>query len=1006
MHILSTFLDSKEVERIGKSFFLFCEKIFPSFLYPRKIIFATKMSKEKTKDPQKISLEKMGLRSAKAVALHILQENTHESNFVPDISNAPYLRGNLGRTHLAPIPGFPPFCDDMYVYGRLGEKDAVWVGNQVRCTSGTNGSASLFVSRISNLCQEVWPRAEYKYIHVSLVHTVRLGSGGKICETIAGIEKDSNGKLERQWRKLYGNPVAFFLSKLDVSEVPLPQLLGGLPRFQQLLAANCMGLYQLDCTQDFSGTLDRSKLVEHLVENHNFFQQGNIPSEDSQGCILDNTNSVGNHVCTFCQTIGGRATTTKFYNKFVSQIEAGDVRSQFGGHMSGVVASTNEHLRQTLAHPDIVSRGCTRVEISIYGCTAEEFSPKNFEALLEEIVDLATPKGPGLFLVVPLHLLWKNYANCLDRCFVLADRCQGSIYVAWSGNSKTGRVQGVVVRPTSAMVRDSKSWNRAVEWTMADFALRRCPIFFSEICSEKDGVVEFSPLQCFSKDAPTILCAANRPCELHIDGPNLEEKMPPTPRLEWCWRSQKPQRIGVALPSCELVEVPIELEGRQLSKLSARNRLSRLEELEEANSRILRKEEMQEATQLWDSRQRDFERLVEATKQAWEEKEKKKELLQEIRDTNPWAEKVSDHVQKEVFVLALLHPKSGSKKVLLQDGEGDRFWVWCRAGLEEILENQAKAKVFERKENFFPKTTLFWIPFLPTDERPGLQIRIAPTKSFWTAEGKKIHWNPLEVLSTPNIQDLESLREILYNREMQELLQQRKGLEKEIEKTNPKLERGLAPKRQKDCCPALDMEPGYYTVLRYAETAAHGKRRTILYLSPRDDLGKCDPQNQKPVRGVFLQEEVEKLACPLEKLEGQRIVCHLGKEKTTRAKKKCRLAQLFVLENKEDSGISQFPRNIETKIFSRNTFWRCRTRCKVGFGVWAWKERKERKNCCFARYLERYVFFARYLERYVFFARYLERYVFCLVLCTLAGIVHGSRIGCQNGGSRFRFFTL
>ena len=59
----------------------------------------------------------------------------------------------------------------------------------------------------------------------------------------------------------------------------------------------------------------------------------------------------------------------------------------------------------------------------------------------------------------------------------------------------------------------------------------------------------------------------------------------------------------------------------------------------------------------------------------------------------------------------------------------------------------------------------------------------------------------------------------------------------------------------------------------------------------------------------------------------------------------------------------------------------------VGFGVWAWKERKERKNCCFARYLERYVFFARYLERYVFFARYLERYVFCLVLCTLAGIV-------------------
>ena len=887
----------------GKKKVLFQNFFLFRFLEKRKKIFATKMSKvfaTDEKEPQKISLEKMGVRSAKAIALHILQENTHESNLVPDISNAPYLRGNLGRTHLAPIPGFPPFCDDMYVYGRLGEKDSVWVGNQVRCTSGPNGSASLVVSRISNLCQEVWPRAEYKYIHVSLVHTVRLGSGGKICETISRIERDSNGKLERQWRTLYGNPIAFFVAKLDVSEIPLPKLLAGLHLFQQLLSGNCMGLYQLDCTQDFSGTLDRSKLVEHLVENHNFFQQGNIPSENSQGCILDNTNSVGNHVCTFCQTIGGRTTTTKFYNKFVSQIEAGDVRSQFGGHMSGVVASTNEHLRQTLAHPDVLSRGCTRLEISIYGCTAEELSPKNFEEMLEEIVGLATPEGPGLFVVLPLHFLWKNYANCLDRCFVLADRCQGTIYVAWSGNSKTGRVQGVVVRPTSAVAQNQKTWNRAIEWTMADFALRRCPIFFSEICKEKDGVVEFSPLRCFSKDAPTILCAANRPCELHIDGPNLEEKMPPTSKLEWCWRTQKVQRIGVALPSCELVEVPMELEGRQLSKLSTRNRLSRLEELEEANSRILRGEEMRLATQLWGKHQRDFERLVEATKQAWEEQEKKKELLREIRDTDPWAEKVADHVQEEVFVLAFSKKESGSSKVLLQT-EGREFWVWCTKGLERILENQRK--VFEKKENFLPKTTLFWIPFFPTEERPGLQIRILPTKSFWSAQGKQIHWNPLEVLSIPNKKDLESLREILQNQETLDLLQQRKSLEKEIEKTNSKLERGLAPPRQKDCCSALDMEPGYYTVLRYAETVAHGKRRTIFFLSPRDSLGRCDLQNQKPVRGVFLQEEVEKLACPLEKLEGQRMVCHLGKEKTTRTKKKCRLAQLFVLE--EDSGISK-----------------------------------------------------------------------------------------------------
>ena len=274
---------------------------------------------------------------------------------------------------------------------------------------------------------------------------------------------------------------------------------------------------------------------------------------------------------------------TKLYNKFVSQIEAGDVRGQFGGHMSGVVASTNDHLRQTLAHPDVLARGCTRVEISIYGCSVEELSPARADNMLARALQLATPEGDGadtgLFVVQPLAKLWENYASCLDRCLVLADRPQGKIYVSWSGNSKTGRTQGVLVPPTKAKVEDDVAWRKAIAWAMADFALRRCPIVLAEIRAVVDGVVEFAPLQCYTKDAPTILCASTRPCELHIDGPNLQELLPPTPTLEFRWRTQKAQRIGVALPSCELVEVPAMLEGRHLSTLSTRGRVSRLLEL-------------------------------------------------------------------------------------------------------------------------------------------------------------------------------------------------------------------------------------------------------------------------------------------------------------------------------------------------------------------------------------------------------------------------------------------
>ena len=165
--------------------------------------YKTKQQKQQIRNPiyipnmeaQRATLAEMGLRAAKAIANHLLQENTHESNLVSDIAYAPYLRDNRGRTHLATIPGFPPFCDDQYIYGRLQARDVVRVGKQVSCTTGDTGSASLVVGRISNLAQEVWPRAEHKYIHVSIANTVGVGAGGKICETIQAIEAGSDGKL-------------------------------------------------------------------------------------------------------------------------------------------------------------------------------------------------------------------------------------------------------------------------------------------------------------------------------------------------------------------------------------------------------------------------------------------------------------------------------------------------------------------------------------------------------------------------------------------------------------------------------------------------------------------------------------------------------------------------------------------------------------------------------------------------------------------------------------------
>ena len=57
------------------------------------------------------TFQSMGLRSEKAVSAHLLLENAHESYLVSDISKVDYLAGNLGRTHLRPLPGLPTFVD-------------------------------------------------------------------------------------------------------------------------------------------------------------------------------------------------------------------------------------------------------------------------------------------------------------------------------------------------------------------------------------------------------------------------------------------------------------------------------------------------------------------------------------------------------------------------------------------------------------------------------------------------------------------------------------------------------------------------------------------------------------------------------------------------------------------------------------------------------------------------------------------------------------------------------
>lgn len=382
------------------------------------------------------------------------------------------------------------------------------------------------------------------------------------------------------------------------------------------------------------------------------------------------------------------------------------------------------------------------------------------------------------------------------------------IYLARSGHSKTGRLQGMLVCPTPAVVADDAAWERAIQWTMADFGLRNYPIFQTEILGVEDEGVVFAPLRCYTKDGSTILATHNKPCEMHPGAPDPRELLPSTTHVEWRWRARKPKKIGSERPSCELVEVPEVAEGRSLSTLSTRNRLQRLCELVEAERRLDWEARMERIAERYsenvEARQRELEHLQAATQERrklWEEKTAtrhtvERALLEETTKIAMQAGKVLDILgfrttqtgNRRVVLRALLcaneyepcegealgckHDRQGSEEEAL--GDEPCVCVWETKGLGRILDSQAEC--FETAVDQF-ECTLQWLPRKDTK----LQIRVQDLRTFWNNGGRRIAWNPISVLSTPKVEDLQELQRLLEEEEQNELVARRMELRQKQE---------------------------------------------------------------------------------------------------------------------------------------------------------------------------------------------------------------------------------
>ena len=385
---------------------------------------------ERRRTKMQYNLQDIGLQVRSNLANTILLENTYDSNLVSDISKVDYLRGNLGATDLQPLEGLDPFVDDIYVFGFCSREQLVSTGRRVQFDPKSQ-AAKATVRAISGAMSTAMPGK--KMYDISIQNTIRTDTVGSICKTIEAIERAIRGETRKKWLELRNGKdfvpniqeqeevCAIFVAKVDLSEYTIQRIEEVLPSIHKSLLGLGMGLYAIDYTQDFSGTMDRKKIVQHL-EEQGFVEQGDFGEaiESRRGTILDNTKSVGNHVCTWVHEYEGHTIRQKLYNKFVCQVEAGKVQQVLGGHIAEYVACPNTHSRKTFEHPAAKARGISRIEISVYGCSRED--PLEYaRAVLEETIQ--SLQGEELFYIQPPTKQWTNFAE--DRKSKLVDFPEG-----------------------------------------------------------------------------------------------------------------------------------------------------------------------------------------------------------------------------------------------------------------------------------------------------------------------------------------------------------------------------------------------------------------------------------------------------------------------------------------------------------------------------------------------------------------------------------------------------
>ena len=455
------------------------------------------------------NLSDMEIKKLDSIISHLAIENVFNSNLIDDIGYVDYTENSKGFTCLKRLEGLPDFIDDLYVFKYIHESeiDKKTINkNKLELNKGKNKSASLIVDQIDNTITELFGiSCKQKTAFLVNLKNEKKREKSIIYQTLKYVERRTDKRAFKGYIN-YRNcekPVAVIKYKVKTSSLPLKKVLDNLETLEKRLNLYGAGLMSIDYTRDLSGVLEKKRMIEHFL-NLGFIEQSSSEEKNKKYYVIDeftkfhtweektikdgdedeNENefkikiidsdaTCGRNTFKYIKNIGSVCCVIKYYNKIVSNFEAGDVQQNIGSHLAEYVFTHScEHLEKTFRHPDVVERGLTRLEISIHG-----FDPKiNYSQMLDEEFNLI--KDAQIFHIQPGAEQWLRLAKHITQCALFANKTTNEITLFWYGSSVTKRAAGVTKKLKKKYTdANPQEWEQAIKWMILNFGFNGLPIY-------------------------------------------------------------------------------------------------------------------------------------------------------------------------------------------------------------------------------------------------------------------------------------------------------------------------------------------------------------------------------------------------------------------------------------------------------------------------------------------------------------------------------------------------